>query len=70
MRRGTSFATDLGEIQLLPGKLMGPGQRITLVGDGKAGKSLFPQEWVGRRSPSRSCTSMRRTGRSKSGNGS
>ncbi|WP_055696528.1 AAA family ATPase [Streptomyces silaceus] len=45
---GTFFATDFGEIQLLPGKLMGPGQQITLVGDGKAGKSLFTQEWMWR----------------------
>jgi hypothetical protein len=45
---GTFFATDFGAIQLLPGKLMGPGQQITLVGDGKAGKSLFTQEWMWR----------------------
>ncbi|MDV5145891.1 AAA family ATPase [Streptomyces sp. SBC-4] len=45
---GTFFATDFGSIQLLPGKLMGPGQQITLVGDGKAGKSLFAQEWMWR----------------------
>ncbi|MFF7946976.1 AAA family ATPase [Streptomyces griseorubiginosus] len=42
------FLTDFGAIQLLPGKLMGPGQQITLVGDGKAGKSLFCQEWMWR----------------------
>lgn len=42
------FLTDFGAIQLLPGKLMGPGQQITLVGDGKAGKSLFAQEWMWR----------------------
>jgi hypothetical protein len=42
------FDTDFGAIQLLPGKLMGPGQQITLVGDGKAGKSLFTQEWMWR----------------------
>lgn len=42
------FVTDFGAIQLLPGKLMGPGQQITLVGDGKAGKSLFCQEWMWR----------------------
>lgn len=45
---GMFFATDFGAIQLLPGKLMGPGQQITLVGDGKAGKSLFTQEWMWR----------------------
>ncbi|MGW3025830.1 AAA family ATPase [Streptomyces sp. NPDC001221] len=42
------FLTDFGAVQLLPGKLMGPGQQITLVGDGKAGKSLFTQEWMWR----------------------
>ncbi|MFF7851885.1 AAA family ATPase [Streptomyces sp. NPDC007910] len=42
------FATDFGSIQLLLGKLMAPGQQITLVGDGKAGKSLFTQEWMWR----------------------
>ncbi|MFI5525020.1 AAA family ATPase [Streptomyces platensis] len=42
------FVTDFGAIQLLPGKLMGPGQQITVVGDGKAGKSLFCQEWMWR----------------------
>ncbi|MES9804953.1 AAA family ATPase [Streptomyces cinereoruber] len=42
------FATDFGSIQLLPGRLMAPGQQITLVGDGKAGKSLFTQEWMWR----------------------
>ena len=45
---GTFFATDFGSVQLLPGKLMGPGQQITIVGDGKAGKSLFVQEWMWR----------------------
>ncbi|MHA4776032.1 AAA family ATPase [Streptomyces sp. MSC1_001] len=45
---GTFFATDFGSIQLLPGRLMGPGQQITVVGDGKAGKSLFTQEWMWR----------------------
>ncbi len=45
---GDFFATDFGAIQLLPGKLMGPGQQITVVGDGKAGKSLFCQEWMWR----------------------
>ncbi|MFF9199999.1 AAA family ATPase [Streptomyces sp. NPDC014779] len=45
---GTFFATDFGDIQLLPGRLMAPGQQITVVGDGKAGKSLFTQEWMWR----------------------
>ncbi|QCR49845.1 AAA family ATPase [Streptomyces sp. SGAir0924] len=42
------FATDFGNIQLLPGQLMAPGQQITIVGDGKAGKSLIVQEWLWR----------------------
>jgi hypothetical protein len=42
------FATDFGQVVLLPGRLMAPGQQITIVGDGKAGKSLFTQEWMWR----------------------
>ncbi|MGW2209945.1 AAA family ATPase [Streptomyces sp. NPDC001781] len=42
------FATDFGAIKLLPGRLLAPGQQITIVGDGKAGKSLFVQEWLWR----------------------
>ncbi|MFD8805613.1 AAA family ATPase [Streptomyces sp. NPDC059597] len=42
------YATDFGQIQLLPGKLLAPGQQITVVGDGKAGKSLLVQEWLWR----------------------
>ncbi|MGX1116363.1 hypothetical protein RKD37_001726 [Streptomyces ambofaciens] len=42
------FATDFGNVALLPGKLMAPGQQITVVGDGKAGKSLLVQEWLWR----------------------
>jgi hypothetical protein len=42
------FATDFGKVDLLPGKLLGPGQQITIVGDGKAGKSLLVQEWLWR----------------------
>ncbi|MEW2420478.1 AAA family ATPase [Streptomyces nigra] len=42
------FATDFGQVELLPGKLLAPGQQITVVGDGKAGKSLLVQEWLWR----------------------
>ncbi|MFC8515523.1 DnaB-like helicase N-terminal domain-containing protein [Streptomyces sp. NPDC057257] len=42
------FATDFGQVDLLPGKLLAPGQQITIVGEGKAGKSLFVQEWLWR----------------------
>jgi hypothetical protein len=42
------FATDFGQVELLPGKLLAPGQQITIVGEGKAGKSLLVQEWLWR----------------------
>jgi hypothetical protein len=42
------FATNFGAVELLPGKLLAPGQQITIVGDGKAGKSLLVQEWLWR----------------------
>lgn len=42
------FAADYTNVQLLPGRLLAPGQQIAVVGDGKAGKSLFMQEWVWR----------------------
>ncbi|MGX1483400.1 hypothetical protein RKD45_002476 [Streptomyces griseus] len=42
------FNIDFGKVELLPGRLMGPGQQITIVGDGKAGKSLLVQEWLWR----------------------
>ncbi|WP_377271883.1 AAA family ATPase [Peterkaempfera sp. SMS 1(5)a] len=42
------FETDFGSVELLPGRLMAPGQQIALVGDGKAGKSLFSLEWAWR----------------------
>jgi hypothetical protein len=48
------FATDFGNVVLLPGRLMAPGQQITIVGDGKAGKSLFVQEWLWRMATGRS----------------
>ncbi|MFF0143573.1 AAA family ATPase [Streptomyces sp. NPDC005227] len=51
---GSFFDIDFGKIQLLPGKLMGPGQQIAVIGDGKAGKSLFVQEWMWRMATGRS----------------
>lgn len=42
------FATDFGRVELLPGRLMAPGQQITVVGEGKAGKSLIVLEWMWR----------------------
>ncbi|MEU8886698.1 AAA family ATPase [Streptomyces sp. NPDC048442] len=42
------FSIDFGAVELLPGRLLAPGQQITVVGEGKAGKSLFVQEWMWR----------------------
>lgn len=42
------FATDFTDTAFLPGRLMAEGQQMALVGDGKAGKSLFAQEWAWR----------------------
>jgi hypothetical protein len=42
------FATDYTDIRFLVGRLLGEGQQMALVGDGKAGKSLFSQEWAWR----------------------
>ncbi|MCB5168038.1 AAA family ATPase [Streptomyces bambusae] len=42
------FATDYGSVELLLGGLLAPGQQIAVVGEGKAGKSLFVQEWLWR----------------------
>ncbi|MFB7671649.1 AAA family ATPase [Kitasatospora purpeofusca] len=44
----TLFATDYQNVRLLPGRLLAPGQQIAIVGEGKAGKSLFAQEWMWR----------------------
>lgn len=42
------FAADFSTTSFLPGRLLGEGQQIAIVGDGKAGKSLFCQEWAWR----------------------
>ncbi|MFF3622361.1 AAA family ATPase [Streptomyces sp. NPDC002467] len=42
------FATDFGKVELLPGRILAPGQQIAVVGEGKAGKSLLVQEWLWR----------------------
>jgi hypothetical protein len=44
------FATDFTTTTFLPGKIMAEGQQIAVVGDGKAGKSLFCQDWAWRMS--------------------
>ena len=41
---------DFGDVEWLAGKLMTKGQQVALVGDGKAGKSMFAQEWMWRMS--------------------
>jgi hypothetical protein len=47
------FDTDFDNVRLLPGQLLAPGEQIALVGDGKAGKSLFAQEWTWRMATAR-----------------
>lgn len=42
------LARDLGPPDFLAGRLMVRGHQVALVGDGKAGKSLFTQEWAWR----------------------
>lgn len=39
------FAEDFEKAEFLPGQLLEIGQQIALIGDGKAGKSLFMAEW-------------------------
>lgn len=42
------LARDLSNVDWFAGKVMARGQQISLVGDGKAGKSLFSLEWAWR----------------------
>lgn len=44
------FGADFGAAEWTAGRLMTKGQQIALVGDGKAGKSVFCQEWAWRMS--------------------
>lgn len=45
----SSFLTrESGPVDFIVGRLLVRGQQIALVGDGKAGKSLFAQEWAWR----------------------
>ncbi|GAA0529008.1 hypothetical protein GCM10010172_07050 [Paractinoplanes ferrugineus] len=41
-----AFAQDFTQMDWLPGRFLERGQQITLVGDGKVGKSLFVLDWV------------------------
>jgi hypothetical protein len=41
-----AFQTDFTKVDWLPGRFMEKGQQITLVGDGKVGKSLFTLDWA------------------------
>lgn len=42
----TAFKTDFSQIDWLPGRITERGQQVAVVGDGKAGKSLFVQDWM------------------------
>lgn len=41
-----AFGMDFSHMDWLPGRFMERGQQVTLVGDGKVGKSLFILDWV------------------------
>lgn len=43
---GTFLEEDFGKAEFLSGQLIQPGQQAALVGEGKAGKSLFALEWA------------------------
>lgn len=44
-----SFLTrEIGPVDFIAGRLMVRGQQVALIGDGKAGKSLFSLEWAWR----------------------
>jgi 5S rRNA maturation endonuclease (ribonuclease M5) len=49
-----AFATDFSQIDWMPGRFMERGQQVTLVGDGKVGKSLFMLDWAWRSAAGRS----------------
>jgi AAA domain-containing protein len=40
------FETDFSRVDWLPGKFLERGQQASLVGEGKAGKSLFALDWA------------------------
>lgn len=41
-----AFATDFNDIDWLAGKFCERGQQISIVGDGKVGKTLFVHNWI------------------------
>lgn len=41
-----AFAEDFSRMDWLPGRFMERGQQVTVVGDGKVGKSLFILDWA------------------------
>jgi hypothetical protein len=41
-----AFAEDFSQMDWLPGRFMERGQQVTVVGDGKVGKSLFTLDWA------------------------
>lgn len=42
----SAFNEDFSKMDWLPGRFMERGQQVTIVGDGKVGKSLFILDWV------------------------
>jgi hypothetical protein len=42
----SAFNLDFSQMDWLPGRFMERGQQVTIVGDGKVGKSLFVLDWV------------------------
>lgn len=41
-----AFSLDFSTVDWMPGKMFEAGQQVSLVGDGKVGKSLFSLEWA------------------------
>lgn len=60
-----AFQTDFSNVDWLPGRFMERGQQITIVGDGKVGKSLFALDWAFRMAAGRSFIGDRQTERLK-----
>lgn len=44
----TFLTREIGPVDFIAGRLMVRGQQVALIGDGKAGKSLFTLEWAWR----------------------
>lgn len=48
LKWSTFLTREIGPVDFIAGRLMVRGQQIALIGDGKAGKSLFTLEWAWR----------------------